>query len=93
MGDHSGPHSNGINGSHANGDIDMKEPPPPSADASMASVVDASSPSSQSRERPEEGFDDEDQPPAKRARMLSDADKGSLTQVGTTLSRAPSLAC
>lgn len=76
-------HTNGINGSHVNGDVDMKDARPlASADTSMATLEDAPSPYNSSRERPEEG-EDEDQPPAKRPRILSDADKTSMTHVST----------
>lgn len=83
MGDHR-PHTNGINGSHTNGDVDMQQ------DEEDAKIENAGSPYSSSRERADE---DDGAPPAKRARILSDVDKGSLTHVSTFFSRAPSRAC
>ncbi|KAJ2920262.1 hypothetical protein MD484_g55, partial [Candolleomyces efflorescens] len=78
---------NGLNGSHPNGDVVMKDEPPSEAaaipaDASMASIDEVPSPNG-SRERPSEGYEDDEQPPAKRARILSDADKASMTHSAT----------
>ncbi|RXW24743.1 hypothetical protein EST38_g1124 [Candolleomyces aberdarensis] len=77
-------HSNGLNGHHPNGDVVMSEEPEAAiaADASMASIDEVPSPNG-SRERPSEGYDDYEQPPAKRARILSDADKASMTHSAT----------
>lgn len=66
-------HANGVNGNHMNGDVDMHDDRPAMKNG------DASSPASSSRERPND--EDDEQPPAKRARMLSDADKTSMTHV------------
>lgn len=76
---------NGTNGSHFNGDVVMKDDSseaPAAADASMTSIDEVPSPNG-SRERPSEGYDDDEQPPAKRPRMLSDADKASMTHVSS----------
>lgn len=78
---------NGLNGSHPNGDVVMKDEQPSetaaiAADASMASIDEVPSPNG-SRERPSEGYEDDEQPPAKRARILSDADKASMTHVSS----------
>ena len=73
MGDPHAAHTNGVNGNHLNGDVDMHD-----GHANFKNG-DASSPASSSRGRPND--EDDDQPPAKRARILSDADKTSMTHV------------
>ncbi|TFK41386.1 Bromodomain-containing protein [Crucibulum laeve] len=76
---------NGINGNHANGtDVEMSDATPtptpgPQQDSSMATLDDASS----SQTRPASYDDDEGPPPAKRARMHSDADKASFAHSAT----------
>jgi hypothetical protein len=73
MGDPHAVHTNGVNGNHLNGDVDMHDGHVGFKNGG------ASSPASSSRERPND--EDDDQPPAKRARILSDADKTSMTHV------------
>ncbi|KAF5337245.1 hypothetical protein D9611_003243 [Ephemerocybe angulata] len=73
MGDHVA-HTNGINGTHTNGDVAMN------GDREDINIDDVPSPYNSSRERPD---DDDGAPPAKRARILSDADKSSMTHSAT----------
>ncbi|TEB39309.1 Bromodomain-containing protein [Coprinellus micaceus] len=75
MGDPHAVHTNGVNGNHLNGDVDMHDGHVGFKNGG------ASSPASSSRERPND--EDDDQPPAKRARILSDADKTSMTHSAT----------
>ncbi|EFI28580.1 bromodomain-containing protein [Coprinopsis cinerea okayama7 len=74
---------------HTNGDVDMKDdhdyapPPPLSTDASMATSDRQSPVPYTPRERPGPGEEEDGQPPAKRPRVHSDADKASMTHSAT----------
>ncbi|KAH6917622.1 hypothetical protein BKA70DRAFT_1215831 [Coprinopsis sp. MPI-PUGE-AT-0042] len=70
-----------------NGDVTMHDdvaaPPPLTADTSMAGTDHNSPMAYTPRERPGSAEEEDGQPPAKRPRILSDADKSSLTHSAT----------